>query len=453
MKRIFLTSGIIACMACPAFAVGDGFVETSVDVTTSGGVTTFSANTTGTGNLGANGSYPAYSAQNVENACVQEIVGVTHGETTLRAKWTSNYCDINLDHNSAANGYADDGSDFNPITLYGINGNTTNIYTSLDANGTLTGAKVVNNALFATPLTDNLPHGATVSFVYGGDNVPSGASTASQVSHANVSTPASERPFMGAYSLGTKTSGVPDGTQFIDNEGKILSAGLTDAGSCTPGVDRTWYALYDCVTPTVTGQPTLPGYVFQGWTSQPGGGLDSTLLTACRESNRSIFPVWEPGTYDVSYECYDTVGSTAGYTGGVSGYTGTPSVSLEHPVFDSTYRFQQGTNCSAPTGYVFDGWYCIPSDTNVSASNQGGGESVTWTNDYNLRCIAKWKGERITLHWNTNNGAPSTIADGECTYTGQVALPTNPTRPGFRFNGWEVIETPVEANTPSTPAP
>ena len=160
---------------------------------------------------------------------------------------------------------------------------------------------------------------------------------------------------------------------------------------------------------------------------------------------------WRAKEYQVNYECYDTLGSIPDYTN-VAGYTGTPNVANTTATYNQNYQFQLSSNCPTPTGYVFDGWHCIPSDTNVAASNYGSGQQIMpWTNDYNLRCVAKWKGERITLHWNSNNGDPRTIADSSCTYTEQVGLPTNPTRTGFRFKGWEVVETPQEVQIPDVP--
>ena len=77
MKKLFLTSGIIACMACPAFAT-TGFTPSDLDTTTY----------TGTGGT----SYtPASSgATTVTNGCVTGNIGVTSGSTTFTAQWEAN---------------------------------------------------------------------------------------------------------------------------------------------------------------------------------------------------------------------------------------------------------------------------------------------------------------------------------------------------------------------------
>ena len=74
MKKLFLTSGIIACMACPAFAT-TGFTPSDLDTDTY----------TGTGGT----SYtPAQSGQTtVTNGCVTGNIGTYSGSTSFIAQW------------------------------------------------------------------------------------------------------------------------------------------------------------------------------------------------------------------------------------------------------------------------------------------------------------------------------------------------------------------------------
>ena len=62
MKKIFLTSGIILCMACPAFAE-TGFSTTDIE----------------------NGTEVANGIE-IAGACVEPKLGVYSGSVTLRAK-------------------------------------------------------------------------------------------------------------------------------------------------------------------------------------------------------------------------------------------------------------------------------------------------------------------------------------------------------------------------------
>ena len=72
MKKLFLTSGIIACMACPAFA----------EISTTNGA-----------------GFPATNGTVTDNGvgdCVQPTIGAFSGSTTLTAKWIANEYEIDL---------------------------------------------------------------------------------------------------------------------------------------------------------------------------------------------------------------------------------------------------------------------------------------------------------------------------------------------------------------------
>ena len=85
MKKLFLTSGIIACMACPAFAnpAVSGFDTTQSN-----------ANSTST----------------ASGECVSTSIGTTHDSATLVAQWIENFHVMELNENdgnqSAAQGGA-----------------------------------------------------------------------------------------------------------------------------------------------------------------------------------------------------------------------------------------------------------------------------------------------------------------------------------------------------------
>ena len=82
MKKIFLTSGIIVCMACPAFATGYGFSGTSVSDDGNGGYTANTSN-----NTSPEVAIADISGETIGGACVQPILGAYSGAVTLTAKW------------------------------------------------------------------------------------------------------------------------------------------------------------------------------------------------------------------------------------------------------------------------------------------------------------------------------------------------------------------------------
>ena len=124
MKRIFLTSGLVLCMACPAFATNP----------TGGSATT---------------DIPANS--NGNNLCVVGTLGTANnGDTTaFAAKWISNYTTISLDVNTEQNGAASNASVAqNP--LYADRSDETKMYTDIDGNGTLVNPVNVGSEILST---------------------------------------------------------------------------------------------------------------------------------------------------------------------------------------------------------------------------------------------------------------------------------------------------------------
>ena len=193
MRKIFLTSGIIACMACPAFATTD------IDYDATNG----------------------YSAEGYTNGptCVEDITGQTEQNTTaeFEAIWTPNI--------SGA------------ITL------VSSIYPSNDNTQTALYTGGANNDGLTT---------ASLSTLYGvyGVGIYGSASDANNYAAATPSTPYTQlgtNPSKSGYTFNGFYSGA---TQVIDNSGAILSAANTQVTSA--GGTATWYAHWTPVPTTIT---------------------------------------------------------------------------------------------------------------------------------------------------------------------------------------------------------
>ncbi|MGB1821337.1 MAG: InlB B-repeat-containing protein, partial [Ilumatobacteraceae bacterium] len=83
------------------------------------------------------------------------------------------------------------------------------------------------------------------------------------------------------------------------------------------------------------------------------------------------------------------------------------------------------------TGYTFNGWYTATSGgTQITA-----GTAHNQTADFTL--YAQWTAETLNITYDSQGG--STVTDGDATTTtgGAIAtLPTDPTRSGYTFTGW-----------------
>ena len=87
------------------------------------------------------------------------------------------------------------------------------------------------------------------------------------------------------------------------------------------------------------------------------------------------------------------------------------------------------------TGYTFKGWYDNENLTGSPVTAIGGAEMG------NKEYWAKWEINQYTITFDTNGG--SEIAPITQDYGTQIAAPTNPTRKGYTFKGWdkEIPET------------
>ncbi|MBQ3785358.1 MAG: InlB B-repeat-containing protein, partial [Alphaproteobacteria bacterium] len=62
----------------------------------------------------------------------------------------------------------------------------------------------------------------------------------------------------------------------------------------------------------------------------------------------------------------------------------------------------------------------------------------------NVTCTAQWTANQINLVWDNNNATSGGTGGGDtCTFDGSITLPTVPTRTGYEFGGWEVVNTPA----------
>ncbi len=423
MKKIFLTSGIIVCMACPAFATGIGF---PADAQT--------------------GAVPSGIQS---GACTEPKLGVYEGDTTLSAIWQVNYVEMKLNKNigtTAPTGGAENTTYEPALFLVGGNG----VYTRSGDSDTDYAFTKVNTG--DTALT-TLPAGIDVNYTLHTDKPTGATGTVS----GGTST-AKNRAFLGFYA-DTDTT-VNGGTPFIGSDGKLTAAGNTAA----TGYDNTahqWKAKYEHVHPTVV-DPELYGYTFKGWAASAEDATAGTVIANFADDkigeNTHRYASWKANTYTVEYKCGD-------------GATGTAPADAT-ATYDASFTWAgnndtaEGTGCKK-AGHHFTGWTCKVATTGTvdgteatiitnggvscSANATGvgdctGNEVTKWT-EANLQsgatitCTAQFSASSITITWDDNDGNNNTSVSGgtpTCTYGADVTLPTAPTRTGYTFKGWKV---------------
>ena len=485
MKKLFLTSGVILCMACPALATTD--IDYSNGTYTAGGETP---------------------------TCIEDITGqeADDSNAAFEARWTPVTYQISFaggtasnnghSHNVTATTMGNQNATFDAsVTMtsntYAVTGYSFN-------NWSCTGNKVTNGV--AASSTDTYSDGATINPYNYASNLActatwtpdtynvvynKGAGAGSNYTHTNGAT------YDGAYSIpssgdaGTGVSGASTpqpGYTFIGwttdsspvvtrssgtapvNTGTVENA-WTGTSQWTETSAKTVYAAYlanqytltyaggdshnDGTGTSATGSTTatvvtygssatvatngftLNGYGFSGWSCESTTGTPSGTFTYTNGQTVNSWNVagnllctaqWTAGTTAVTYSC----GSGTGVSGTEpNGGTAT---------YDSSYTFATNSDC-AKTGYTFQGWSC----TGLNGTQTAGG-SITWAyTGASTTCTAVYGANRINLTWyndtDENNGTAMTVESSaqSCLYDSTIDIPDNqPTKTGYTFEGWKV---------------
>ena len=319
-----------------------------------------------------------------------------------------------------------------PIPLYSVP-NYSHVWTGLDTTtGNLTGG--TDDAGYAAggaSLLSAMPqYGATATYVLNA-NVPTGANVTATAALNGATATAPNRPFLGVYDqTGT--------TQYITAGGVLTSDGAAAAADNETGT--TWYAQYGTVTPTITGTPEIDGYEFQGWSTAADG--TGTMPSEIAE-NTTLFAIWQANGYTITYNC-----------GGVANASTTasaPQTGTQNVTMDGVYTLAGADNCTLD-GYTFAGWSCpgLPGTPTLPADAQtptyfAAGASGTYSYADDVTCTAQWTPNTIGLVWDDNNATTASQGGGNtCTFDGAISVPsTKPTRTGYEFGGWEVVNTPA----------
>ena len=484
MKKLFLTSGIILCMACPALATTD------IDYD----------NQTG-----------QYSAANYSNGptCVQDITGqeADNSDAAFEARWTPVTYQISFaggtasnnghSHNVTAttmgnqdavfdtdvtlnaNTYAVTGYRFNQWSCTGNNTSGTSVTNTYADQAHINPFQYISTLACTatwTPETYNViynkgagagsnyqhTNGATYDGAY---TIPAGASAAATPQPGYIfmgwstdSNPTVTRTARtnetGAINTGTVTNAWTGTSQWTENSAKTVYAAympmqynITYAagdsnnsaagGTAATGSTAATYAQYGSSATLATNAFTLTGYGFNGWSCQStDGSVQGTFTYTDGQtvnpwnvaSNLTCTAQWAAGTTAVTYSC----GSGTGVSGTEpSGDTAT---------YDSSYTFAANSGSCAKTGYTFGGWDC----TGISGTKTAG-SSMTWNyTGTTTICTAHYDANTINLTWYDDTGANGTVMTVEqsarsCLYDGVIDIPDNePTKTGYTFEGWKV---------------
>ena len=448
MKKLFLTSGVILCMACPAFAD-----EAHYDIKND--------------NVNLTNNDPA--------TCQYPTLGKYTGPQTFYAKWAPHGYHVRYNNQAVIQG---------STTATQVAGTT--VVDDVDYNASYTIRNNIDNSVFAKQgytftgwLSDhNLSNGNSTP-VYDADNnnaySPTTATTYSVAWLEN----SQNNPLTFLVSSATDDT-VEMFAQWTPNkalialDSKLYVSGSEPVNATSAGTTQVWtrfdngvYAdnatavAMDPAITTITA-PTLTGYTFGGYnTAQDGTGTQmitvstvgdvTTVAIAAELKNLSdghapnatittadatLYAQWTANHYTLTYNC------------GTPTVEGSNSVArFKGALSDQTHAFDREYAASADNlyavadvceldGYHANGWTCVVTNTSTSvdqANIQG-----TWNVANSVTCTANWTRNTIGLSWDV--GADSTRSQTTggttCSYDGDIDVEGTPTRAGYDFQGW-----------------
>ena len=165
--------------------------------------------------------------------------------------------------------------------------------------------------------------------------------------------------------------------------------------------------------------PTKANSTFMGWyvnSNFTGSAIDASYVPS---ADTPLYAKWDDNQYTITFNANGGTASEATRNVEKTSAIGTlPTATKE--------------------GHTFDGWY-------VNSDFTGSAIDATYVPEASIPLYAKWTINQYTIIFNTDGG--STIESITADYGTAITAPTNPTKSGFTFLGWNPA---IPATMPAT---
>jgi uncharacterized repeat protein (TIGR02543 family) len=176
---------------------------------------------------------------------------------------------------------------------------------------------------------------------------------------------------------------------------------------------------YPAISLPTEGTLVKTGYNFGGWSETLGGTAIVGNYTPT--SSKTLYAVWTPITYTVTYNSNGATGALAKTSDSYT--TGGTAITLP------------GVGQMTKAGHTFDGW---------STTTTGSKISGTYTTSTNRTLYARWVAVSYTITYDAAGGS-STPTQASKTIGQTFTLAAGPTKTNFEFAGWNDGTTTYDA--------
>ena len=464
MKKLFLTSGVILCMACPAFA-------DPLDITTS---------------QDGQGQY-LLTDNTAANCSTPKTLTSDDSATTFYAKWKAHKYHVIYNPKESS----DTGS--TPV----IAGGTTD---TAAAAQTTEATYLQQYTVFANTADSlgALPNGGQyftrLGYTFSGwkSAYDIGEGTNTQTTYPGTTDQTiAQYKLTSPEDVNLYAQWTPDKYNVVYNIGEHAKTGSTNYTDPKTTAGMTFDAAYTALTfnttPISTNMQAADGYTFCGWSTSSsqtctdplaenawkwtGTTLNNTtatsdLLTSYNTNGYNVYAVYAANGYTLTYDCGQfnanrVASPVAGEALATGGYT-----------YQRTYDAAAAALldprevCELGGYHVTGGttWTCVNTSNNNSSVALADVQT-TWKVAGNVTCTASWTANTIGLAWDAGQGATAqsggTYSAGSgadtCTYDLGITVGAAPKKAGYDFHGWTTDPASVEGTDyfvfPSETAP
>lgn len=190
--------------------------------------------------------------------------------------------------------------------------------------------------------------------------------------------------------------------------------------------------VYDTAQTLETNKFTKEGYTFKGCSTTADGqvvytdGASVYNLTSTNNGTVTLYAVWEANAYSVEFHA--------------NGGTGT--MPPQAFIYDTAQALE--VNRFTKEGYTFKGW-STTADGQIVYTDGASVNNLTSTNHGTVTLYAVWEANQYTVTFKDWDG--SVLKTEQVAYHTAATAPTDPTRDGYRFTGWDVAFDNIMGDT------